>query len=235
MFGDYEGLAGYAAPADTPGWYDYSPTPYRQGANELWYWTMDDRDTEWLGRHPWAAFVSGRGTPGYAEARLAADFVTTQAQGAAARDDVMTADTRQSDNPNPFNPIVSATCLIQLAMGGLTPRHGFPLHCRLRYFDAALRRPGLPAGVAALVTRLSADGATVELVNTDQVAEKRLHLQGGAYGEHTFLSAKLAGGEEQPVGGPVFRVRLGPGSCATLELSMARYSNPPSFALPWDR
>jgi len=42
--------------------------------------------------------------------------------------------------------------MVQLMMGGITPRHGFPLHCRLRYFDAARQRPGVPQGVAALVT-----------------------------------------------------------------------------------
>ena len=42
--------------------------------------------------------------------------------------------------------------MVQLMMGGITPRHGFPLHCRLRYFDASRQRPGVPQGVAALVT-----------------------------------------------------------------------------------
>ena len=39
------------------------------------------------------------------------------------------------------------------------------LHSFVRYFDAAERRPGLPADVAALVTGLADDRVDIELVN----------------------------------------------------------------------
>jgi hypothetical protein len=66
-------------------------------------------------------------------------------------------------------------------MGGITPRHGFPLHCRLRYFDAMRQRPGVPADVATLITGMTASSTTVQLVNPNQVEEKRLVLQVSLY------------------------------------------------------
>ena len=151
------------------------------------------------------------------------------------------------DNPNSDNPASSrgapigpGTNLIQLMMGGLTPRHGFPLHCRLRYFDTLRRRPGVPDSVAALVTAMSADATTVVLVNTDQAAERRLTIQGGAYGEHKIISVTMSadgndGAQPIPVGGSCVRLRLAPGAGTTLELTMERWAYEPSFAFPWDR
>eukprot|EP01049_Picozoa_sp_SAG25_P006456 SAG25_NODE_486_length_7469_cov_4.137449_5_plen_162_part_00 len=161
----------------------------------------------------------------------------------------MTVDTRQSDNPNASNPASSrgaplgaGTSMIQLAMGGLTPRHGFPLHCRLRYFDAVRRRAGMPPGVAALVTAMSVNATTVIVVNTNQTSEARLVVQGGAYGEHKIVA--VSGGASpapiQPlqttaVDSPCFRLRLAPGAGTTLVLTMERWAFDPSFAFPWDR
>ena len=127
------------------------------------------------------------------------------------------------------------TSLIQLMMGGLTPRHGFPLHCRLRYFDTLRYRPGIPEDVAALVTGMSADSTTVEIVNTSQVEEKRLAVQGGAYGEHKILSVTMLGGGVHKVEAPFFKLRLAPGAGVTLTLAMDRWAYDPSMALPWDR
>ena len=164
------------------------------------------------------------------------------------REDAMTVDTRQSDNPNASNPassrgapLGSGTSMIQLMMGGVTPRHGFPLHCRLRYFDTMRRRAGAPPGVAALVTAMSADSTTAIVVNTNQAEEQRLCVQGGAYGEHKISSVSIAGVgagaavSETVVDSPYFRLRLAPGAGATLVLAMERWAYPPSFAFPWDR
>ena len=133
-------------------------------------------------------------------------------------------------------PIGMGTSLVQLMLGGITPRHGFPLHCRLRYFDASRLRPGIPEDVAALVTGMTAESTTVELVNTNQVEERRLYVQGGAYGEHKIISVTPSGEESGAiVDGPCFKLRLGPGAGVVLMLAMERWAYEPSFAFPWDR
>ena len=128
------------------------------------------------------------------------------------------------------------TSLVQLMLGGLTPRHGFPLHCRLRYFDTLRYRPGMPEDVAALVTAMTAESTTVEIVNTSQIEEKRLAVQGGAYGEHKIRSVTmLEDGSVHNVEAPFFKLRLVPGAGATLMLTMDRWAYDPSMAFPWDR
>ena len=99
---------------------------------------------------------------------------------ASVRDDKTTPDTRLADDPLPFSPAV-VTALVNLTTGGLYPGHlASPLHARVRYFDPATRRAGLPDGVAALVEKLSADATTLTLVNIDPLAPRTVVVQGGA-------------------------------------------------------
>ena len=149
------------------------------------------------------------------------------------RNDPTTPDTRLSDNPNPFNPAIPGG-LTQLMMGGLTPRHGGPLHCRVRYFDPRAGRAGMPEGVGALVEKLEDESMVLTLVNTDPVEGKDVVVQGGAYAEHQFASVKV-GGKETTVDDSSFVVELAPGAGATLEIEMKRYANGVTFAVPWDR
>jgi hypothetical protein len=120
-------------------------------------------------------------------------------------------------------------------LGGLpTGRVGFPLHCRLRYFDPDRRRAGLPEGVAALVQAMTADEVTVTLVNVDPVEERTVVVQGGAYAEHK-LTGVMVDDHAVPLAGSAFAVRLAPGCGATLHIEMERYANPPTLAFPWNR
>jgi hypothetical protein len=65
------------------------------------------------------------------------------------RTDPTTPTTRLSDDMNHINPAHCTEALVQLMLGGMpVGRIGYPLHCRLRYFDPDTRRAGLPAGVA---------------------------------------------------------------------------------------
>jgi hypothetical protein len=59
-------------------------------------------------------------------------------------------------------------------------------------------------------------------------------VQGGAYGEHTFTSARVDG-RSAPVAGNTFIARLEPGCGARLVLGMERYANQPTLRFPWDR
>ena len=83
---------------------------------------------------------------------------------------------------------------------------------------------------------MTADSTTVEIVNTNQVEEQRLVVQGGAYGEHKIVSAATGGGVgAHEVDGPCLKLRLAPGAGTTLTLAMERWAYDPSFAFPWDR
>jgi hypothetical protein len=96
------------------------------------------------------------------------------------------------------------------------------------------REPGLPPGVAALVTRLEAGLTEVELINTDLLAAKHVLIQGGAYGEHQIIEVTSPAGAKT-VNQSFFQVNLAAGAGATLRLSMRRYANQPTYAFPWSR
>ena len=150
------------------------------------------------------------------------------------RADTATPDTRLSDDMNHINPAVTEN-LNRLMLGGLPPgRTGGPLHCRLRYFDPDNNRAGIPADVAALVERLTAEAVTVTLVNTGQVSSRRVTDQGGAYAEHEFGSVTL-NGESVEVKDSTFEVNIAPGCGARLEVTTNRYANTPTLAFPWRR
>ena len=217
------------------GWYDYSAQPYSQGALEVYYWSMQRDDLKRLNEESgWIGFLEGN-DPGYPTAALQRDFGRVREQVEKMRNDPTTPDTRLSDNPNPINPATPGA-LVELMTGGMLPRHGCPLHCRLRYFDPRAQRPGMPEGVGALVEKLEDESTTVTLVNTDQVNAREVVVQGGAYAEHCVTSVR--GGEdpeEVDLEGSAFAVRLAPGAGAKLEIATRRYSAVPTFAFPWDR
>jgi len=120
-----------------------------------------------------------------------------------------------------------------LMLGGLpTGRVGYPLHCRLRYFDPARHRAGLPEDVGALVDSMSDDEVNVTLLNLNPVAEKTVIVQGGAYAEHQ-ITGVVSNGQTMPVNHSHFVVRLAPGCGERLTIRMQRYANQPTSALPW--
>ena len=120
-------------------------------------------------------------------------------------------------------------------LGGLVPgREGGLLHARLRYFDPAARRAGIPPDVAALVSELGDTRTVVTLINLNPREPRTLIVQGGAYGEHRIESATLAG-KVSAVNNRTFSLRLAPGAGARLELAMRRYADPPTLRLPWER
>jgi hypothetical protein len=215
------------------GWYEYRPNKYAQGALEVYYWSMQRDDLKRLDAESgWIGFLECNNA-GYPEAALQADFSRVRAQMEKVRNDPTTPDTRLSDNPNPFNPATPGA-LLQLMTGGLTPKHGCPLHARVRYFDPQNGRSGMPEGVGALVEKLTDDSLTLTLVNIDPVAAREVVVQGGAYAEHQFKSV-VVDGVETVVDDSSFAVHLAPGAGAKLEIGMERYVNGPTFAFPWDR
>jgi len=214
------------------GWYAYTPHPYAHGALEVYYWTMDRQALKRLPMTGWIAFLEGQ-NPDYPAEALREDFSRLQARMAGMRQDTTTPDTRLSDDPQPFNP-ACVNHLIHLMLGGLPPSHAQPLHCRVRYFDPARRRAGIPEDVAALVERLTAEETTLTLVNLNPVEERMVIVQGGAYGEHQIQKVTTSQGS-CPVGRSWLALRLAPGCGGRLTLAMSRYANPPTLTFPWDR
>lgn len=215
------------------GWYGWTPGPYTYNAEEIWYLSMSPSDRERAPEAPWHAFLEGR-DDGFAERALRDDLEHVRNCVDAMRNDTSTPDTRLADNPMQYNPC-SVESLIPLMLGGIhVTRVASVLHCRLRYFDPVARRAGVPDGVAALVSELSDDAATVTLVNLDQVHARELVVQAGGYAEHQFVTAALDG-ESVPIDADHFAIRLAPGCGTTLQLTMNRYVNQPTMRFPWDR
>jgi hypothetical protein len=215
------------------GWYHYTPEPFDAGALEVYYWSMRPEDRARLAGNRWIAFLEGEDTA-YPVDALQEGLDRVRRRMDAMRRDATTPDTRLSDDMNSINP-ATTEALTELMLGGLpTGRVGFPLHCRLRYFDPDRRRAGLPEGVAALVQAMTADEVTVTLVNVDPVEERTVVVQGGAYAEHK-LTGVMVDDHAVPLAGSAFAVRLAPGCGATLHIEMERYANPPTLAFPWNR
>jgi hypothetical protein len=215
------------------GWHDYRPSPYAVGADELWYWSMKDEDRRLAPRDDWPDFLEGK-SAGYPERAFLSDLSRIRAKVEAIRQDTSTPDTRLADLPLGNNP-ATVDALLRLAMGGISPgNRGTVLHSRVRYFDPAARRPGLPPDVAALVEGMTAGSTALRLVNLCQTAPRTVIVQSGAYGEHTCDSVILDG-REVLVGATSFYVHLAPGAGSRLVLKVRRYVNAPTLMLPWDR
>ena len=214
------------------GWYDYKPQPYNQGALDVYYWSMNRDDLKRLPAGGWIGFLEGR-NPDYPVEALQRDFGTIRRKVDGMHRDTTTLDTRLSDDPMGFNPATVST-LIELMLGGISPRHGEPLHCRVRYFDPIRQRAGIPEDVAALVEKLTDDETTLTLVNINPVEERKVVIQGGAYAEHQ-LTGVVIDDRVLPLNQPFFTVRLAPGSGERMVIKMKRYANQPTFVFPWDR
>ena len=228
---EIEGQTSYPHMYGDQGWFDYTEEKFSEGALQVYYWSMDRDDLDRLPSTGWTAFLEGE-NPDYPVDALLRDFATVREKMDAVRRDTATPDTRMSDDPNGINPATVET-LTQLMLGGLpTGRVGYPLHCRVRYFDPARRRAGVPDDVAALVEKMTADEVTLALVNVNQVEERTVVVQGGAYAEHQLVSAEVDGRTHQ-IDSTYFALRLGPGCGGRMVLKMQRYANQPTLTFPW--
>jgi hypothetical protein len=226
-----DGVMTYPHMYGDSGWYQFTPEKYRHGAEEIWYWSMKDSDLARLPSEGWVAFLRGN-DPGFPERALRQDLEAIRGRVAGMRADPTTPDTRLSDDPLKFNPAVVAN-LVRLATGGIHQgNRTLTLHARVRYFDPDRRRPGLPADVAALVEKMTADETVLTLVNVSPVHARRVIVQGGSYGEHQFTTA-VAGSDAMAVNGRHVTVALAPGAGARITLGTKRYAHPPTLAWPW--
>ncbi|MCW5850191.1 MAG: hypothetical protein KIT87_08915 [Anaerolineae bacterium] len=240
------------------GWTAYRP-PQPEFPLQLWYISQSDQDRARLDQFPerattWRDVLPGRGkgddihiapwycylqgdNPDYPQRILDAQWTEILARMDRMRGDDGDPETWDVHHWQDINP-VHTEGLIQLACGG--PQiiyHGGLLHVRLRPFDANARRPGLPPDTAALVHDLGPDHVIVTLTNTSVLHPRRLVLQAGAFGEHSFTDVTVLSGEAEPgqredVHTKHLPVTLPPGRAITLRLGMRRYVNQPSYTNP---
>lgn len=213
------------------GWYHFQPEPFSPGALQTYYWTMEEKYRKWVPQNRWFDFLEGN-DDSYPAESLKADFATLRQRMEKVAQDSATPDTRMSDDMHRFLPGITDN-LIRQMLGGLpTGRDGYPLHCRLRYFDPARRRAGLPKDVAALVDSMTDDEVSVTLLNLDPSTAKTIIVQGGAYAEHQITQVQAANGTT-PVDHSHFAVHIAPGSGERLVIKMKRFANKPTCAMPW--
>jgi hypothetical protein len=249
MYGDPKGYKYNGAPS----WYQYTPNARTDRWAEIYFWSMDKSvlanvplATEYRG---WSGQRDGYSEPdradtfiGYLEGKLpsfpekvlADDLLRVRRKMDMMKADNTTADSRLADYLLDFNP-ATTNALVNLTMGGYFSRgRVWVLHSRFRYFDPVNRRAGLPEDVGALVEKLGASSASVQLVNVNPLEAREVVVQAGGYGEHRF-DAVTVDGKTVRVDGPVLTVRLEPASGTRLDFQMTRYANKPTFAFPWDR
>jgi hypothetical protein len=183
---------------------------------------------------PWFCYINGA-KPDYPRQILNAQWEEVAARLERMANDDGDPESWDVHHWQELNP-VHTEALVQLTCGG--PQiiyHGGLLHVRLRYFDADARRPGLPPNVGALVSALDSDSTTVTLANTSPLHERRLILQAGAFGEHSFMNARILSDESAPpieFDGKHCRVTLPPGHHLTLKLGTRRYVSQPNYEWP---
>jgi hypothetical protein len=227
---DTNGRRQYPTMHGADGWYGWQAQPWTVGAVEVWYWSMKPEDLARVPKDPWTDYLQGH-NPAYPETALQKDLQTIETRVAQLRKDRTTAAQRLADNMMDFNP-AAVDALIRLTLGGLPPgRDGGLLNARLRYFDPARKRAGLPEDVAALVSGMTATSASLTLVNLNQASPRTVVVQGGAYAEHIVESVE-ANRQTHRVESPSFTVRLAPGAGASVTIAMKRYSAKPTEAFP---
>jgi hypothetical protein len=212
------------------GWYNWKPNLFIPELIDIYLWSMDRKDLERLRGTGWIDFLEG-GNPDYPEASLRNELEIVRSKMEDMRHDPTTPDTRLADWSLEYNP-VSVSELVRLMLGGNLTGRIWTLHTRVRYFDPALRRAGLPADVASLVTKMDQGLTDITLVNINQLEPRDVVIQTGAYGEHECLWVSTDG-KKYAVNKRYFTVRLDPGAGASLTISVSRYANQPTLAFPW--
>jgi hypothetical protein len=165
---------------------------------------------------------------------LKADYTEVMKRMNFMRNDPRNIYSIQKDDLYPNNPVITKG-LVQTTMG--TPQtiyNGGLLRATVRYFDGDLQRPGLPQDVSALVNGLQANQTKLQLVNLNPVQTRKLIIQSGAFGEHSFTEVS-EGQNKIAVNGPYFMVELPPASSIHLTIGMKRFVNKPSYSFPWDK
>ncbi len=198
----------------------------------------------------WAFFLRGQ-NQGFPTEAFRRDLQVVQRKLARILNERADPETWYDAHWLEFEPMPTDN-LVRLTVAGLpVHKRGEMLHSYLRYFDADRRQPGLPQGVAALVTGIASDSVTVELVNTNLFERRSMIVQGGAYGEHKITDVSYEAsstgwvpGSNPPdprsktrmteeIGGRYFQLVLEPGAATELRIGLERFAATPSYDFPW--
>lgn len=210
---------------------------------------------------PWLEFIAGR-NPTYPETALRAALGQIYWRLDRIRGDDADVTKVHIHHWQERNPVTTET-LIQLTLGAPQLLYnGGLLVAPIRYFDTDRQRPGLPREVAALVTQVSDTAISLTLVNTNAFEARQLLLQAGTFGEHRFDTVHYQGRGadslypftaanytyaaglytqpdpqpttyEQAIGDKYLAVELPPATEIHLTITLQRYVNQASYALPW--
>lgn len=210
---------------------------------------------------PWLEFIAGR-NPDYPEAALRASLGQVYWRLDRIRADEADLSKVYIHHWQERNPVTTET-LIQLTLGAPQLLYnGGLLSAPIRYFDADRRRPGLPPDVAALVTAVNAESITLTLVNLSAFETRQVLIQAGSFGEHSFNAVRYVGRNlqsvypfaeanytyaaspytqpdplpteyEQAINDKYLAVEMPPAREIQLTMTMHRYVNQASYALPW--
>ena len=183
----------------------------------------------------WMGFLEGE-NPNYPVDMLKATYKEMLNKLAAIRQDRSQPDDQDVHHWLEKNPVILEG-LVQCMLGAPNHiYHGGLLHTSVRYFDPTNRRPGIPADVAALVSRITSQSITLQLVNLHASEPRSVIIQGGMFGEHQIKRVRQV--MDYPyqfytIDRPYFEVILGPGAVGQLELDIDRFQNKPSYDFPW--
>jgi hypothetical protein len=220
---------------DNDGWYSFRPRE-QDNLLELYYLSWRPEDRRRITSNAWLDYLEGN-NPSYPVEALRGSLADIQRRARMAIEDTTTPDTRLVDDPMAINPIQAGTLtsLNRLMVGGIYMyARGILAYTRLRYFDVDRGRPGVPADVAALVERMTADNVTVTLINVNPTESRTRVVQGGGLAEHQIVAVTLDGARTA-VNGSAFTVVLQPGSGATLQIEQRRFASQPTLSFPWQR
>ncbi len=213
------------------GWYNWTPNLFDSELIDIYLWSMDREDLKRIPQNGWIDFLEGN-NKNYPEKSLRKQLEYLRINMENIRLDPTTPDTRLADWSLEYNPGDVTNELVRLMVGANLTGRIWTLHSRVRYFDPENFRAGIPPDVASLVTGMEGDITRVTLVNTNQLEDRTVIVQTGAYGEHQCEWVKV-NGQTYPVGDHSFKVKIDAGSGAELTIKSSRYANKPTLSFPW--
>jgi hypothetical protein len=239
------------------GWYDYKPLA-PSIAGHLWHNSLDADDwarlerlrngaaLDWnhvendtghtnlqrLNDAPHLTYLGGT-NPEWPQKILAADSKMVERNANRIRGGSFEKGSQTVLDQSPVLP----TGLAQMTMAApYTCFNGGLLRGQVRYFDADRARPGLPLDVAALVETVTAESISLHLVNLSASETRKLIIQAGPYGEHSFTDVTVHGGdtprETFPANARHVAIELPPATTTSLDLGTDRFVNRPTYDFP---
>ena len=136
-----------------------------------------------------------------------------------------------------FNPIYFEGLYQLLSGSPMHVSHGGLPFGKIRYFDGAEKRSGLPSDVAAMVTAVTASTLMLKVINLSKDTSRILTIQAGNFGENRFDSVVISNEDGQrqslSVDSKWFTLELAPEAGATLDFNYSRFVNTPTYETPY--